>query len=240
MVKKLIKRALNKVGYDVRRARKYPLVFEGGLFTTEYLSRLLQARTVIDVGVGFGTSPLYDTFPNATLILVEPLKEYEGAIAEVLKSRNGRVFYQAVGNKKGLLKINVDTANPELSSFAERTSLTQSGNMLEQREVEVTTLDDIFQECHPVEGPLLLKIDTEGNELSVLEGARSTLQSADCVIAEVSVAKRFENSYECETLISFMSEHGFYLYSFLFISHVIGEDRPRFADVVFMRKSVNP
>jgi hypothetical protein len=136
-------------------------------------------------------------------------------------------------------RFDYSSVNPELSSFSARTSLTQSGNTLEQREVEVTTLDDILQECQPVEGPLLLKIDTEGNELSVLEGARSTLKSTDCVIAEVSIAKRFEDSYECETLINFMSENGFYLYSILFISHVIGESRPRFVDMVFMPRSAD-
>jgi len=236
MIKKLVKSALNKLGYDLRKVRRHPLVFEGGLFAADYLSRLLQPRTLIDVGVGYGTRPLYEAIPSADLILIEPLIDYEDAIAKILKSRNGRVIYKAVGNTKGVLKINVDTANLELSSFADRTPMTQSGNILEQREVEVTTLDLIFEECHPVKSPIILKIDTEGNELSVLEGAKSAIQSVDCVIAEVSIAKRFENSYECEDLIRFMSENGFYLYSFLFVAHVIGEDRPRFSDVVFMRK----
>jgi FkbM family methyltransferase len=236
MIKKLVKSALNKVGYDLRKVGKYPLVFEGGLFDTEYLSRLLQPRTLIDVGVGYGTHPLYEAFPNADLILIEPLIEYEDSVAKIMNNRNGRVFYKAVGNAKGILNINVDTANLELSSFADRTPMTQSGNSIEQREVEVTTLDAIFEECCPLKHPIVLKIDTEGNELSVLEGAKSALQSVDCVIAEVSIAKRFENSYEIEALIEFMSENGFYLYSFLFIAHVIGEERPRFADIVFMRK----
>ncbi len=238
MIKKLLKSALNKLGYDLRKVGKYPLVFDRGLFDTDYLSRLIQPRTLIDVGVGYGTRPLYEAFPNAELVLIEPLIEYKDAVAEILNNRNGRVFYKAVGNTKGILKINVDTENLELSSFADRTQMTKSGNSLERRDVEVTTLDAIFEECPPLRRPIVLKIDTEGNELSVLEGAKSAIQSVDCVIAEVSIAERFENGYESEALIEFMSENGFYLYSFLFIAHVIGEGRPRFADVVFMRKKI--
>ena len=35
------------------------------------------------------------------------------------------------------------------------------------------------------------------------------------VIAEVSIAKRFEDSYEFEDLIMFMKENGFYLFTFV-------------------------
>jgi hypothetical protein len=84
-----------------------------------------------------------------------------------------------------------------------------------------------------------LKIDTEGNELAALEGANLLLQSTDFVIAEVSIAKRFENGYEFEELINLMGKNGFSVLSFLHIEHEENEISPRFADVVFSRKGAS-
>ena len=85
-------------------------------------------------------------------------------------------------------------------------------------------------------GPILLKIDTEGNEVSALEGADLLLQSTEFVIAEVSIARRFEDGYKFEELINLMSKNGFTVFSFLHIEHEENEMRPRFADIVFGRK----
>jgi len=159
------------------------------------------------------------------------------SIKKILAKYDGEVHYKAVGNKKGLLKMNVDTANLPLSSFFDRTTLTKSGNVLEKRVVEITTLDTVFQNSGSMDGPILLKIDTEGNELCVLEGAKLLLQSTDFVIAEVSIASRFEGSYEFEDLINVMNNNGLSLLSFLHIEHSVKEIRPRFADVVFMRRN---
>ena len=84
--------------------------------------------------------------------------------------------------------------------------------------------------------PILLKIDTEGHELKVLRGAQSVLRATEVVIAEVSMAKRFEEGYEFEDIILFMKESGFYLLTFLDITHPSGGLRPRFADVVYKRR----
>ena len=86
---------------------------------------------------------------------------------------------------------------------------------------------------------MVIKIDTEGNELNVLRGASSTLRSTDFVILEVSIAERFKNSYQFEDLVSIMGDNGFSLFSILSISHPENEIRPRFLNVVFSRKISN-
>ena len=53
----------------------------------------------------------------------------------------------------------------------------------------------------------------------------------------VSIARRFENSYEFEDIISFMNENGFYVFSFLTMRSRKDEVRQRYADVVFKRRN---
>jgi len=234
MLKRLIKDAFGKLGYEKRK--------KGGsryfnLYNPVYLSKICHPQTVIDVGVGCGTYPLYEAFPTSYFVLVEPLEEYKSSINEILSKYKGEVHYKAVGNEKGIIEINVDTVDLSLSTHFDRTKLTESGNRLEKRKVEITTLDEILNQHDSLERPLVLKVDTEGNDLNVLKGASVLLESTDFVIAEVSIATRFENSYEFEDLVTFMSANGFSLFSFLFIAHLAKEIRPRYADVVFVRRN---
>lgn len=105
----------NKVGYRIHRSGKLGVCLN--------LSRLCQPRTVVDVGSGFGTLPLYEAFPNAYFILVEPLREYGASIEAILEKHKGEIHYKAVGNEEGWLEINVNKANPQLSSAFHRTEL---------------------------------------------------------------------------------------------------------------------
>jgi len=229
MIKKLIKDTINKLGFEIRKNQIG--------FNPSYLSQLCQPRTVIDVGVGYGTFPLYKAFPEAFFILIEPLKEYKNAIEKIAKKYTCDIHYKAVGDKECKREINIATGSLTKSSFLRKTLPTISEKSLEKRMVEVTTLDTIFRETPTIKGPILLKIDTEGYELSVLKGAKSLLQIVDIVIAEVSIAKRFENSYRFEDFISFMNENGFHVFSFLRILHPSGEIKTRFADIVFKHSS---
>ena len=232
MIKRLAKTTLGKLGYEIHKSSLNGVAG----FDPSYLVRICQPKTVIDVGVGYGTYPLYQAFPQAKFVLVEPLREYDVAIGEIAGKYDCDILYKAVSNAPGTREMIVDTMEPERSSFADRTPLTTSGNRLEKRLIEVTTLDTIFADAQGWKKPILLKLDTEGHELEALQGSKSLLRETDTVIAEVSIAKRFEQGYEFEDLILFMKEHGFYLSTFLGITQASGELRPRFADIVFQHR----
>jgi FkbM family methyltransferase len=233
VLKKLIKGAFGTLGYK--------LVKQGGtggfnLYNPHYLSKICTPKTVIDVGVGYGTYPLYEAFPHAYFVLIEPIEDYRSSITEILAKYKGTVHYKAAGQENGMVELNVDLDELQLSSHLERTNLTTSrDHRIERREIEMTTLDELLNPPGTLERPLVLKIDTEGNELNVLKGAGLLLESTDFVIAEASVAKRFEGSYTFDELITFMAEKGFTLFSILSIEHSPNEIRPRFADVVFAK-----
>lgn len=208
------------------------------LYNPTYLAKVCQPKTVIDIGVGYGTFPLYDSFPGAYFILIEPVEEYKSAIATILAKHRGRVHYQAVGSESGTISFDVDLDNLQLSSSFKRSALTQrKTHRIESRTVKITTLDELIGPAESIERPLVLKIDTEGNELNVLRGAINTLKAADFVILEASISKRFEGSYEFAELITFMAQQGFMLYSIISLAHPTKELRPRFADLLFAKQT---
>lgn len=235
MFKGILNRVLGTIGYAVT---KKGAASSFSLYNSAYLARICNPKTVIDVGVGYGTYPLYGAFPNAEFILVEPVEEYKSAIDKILAKYQGRVHYKAVGHENGTIDLQVDLSSLQLSSQFKRTALTERpGHRIELRKVELAKLDTIVGTPSQIQRPLILKVDTEGNELNVLRGAEEVLKRTDFVILEASISQRFEGSYEFGDLFNFLSCRGFYLYSILTISHPAGELRPRFADVVFARRT---
>lgn len=208
----------------------------GDRFDAAHLRAIGQPRTVIDVGVGSGTPALYEAFRGAHFVLIEPLEEYRGAIDGILSEVDGRAIFRAVGDREGTVDLHVDREDPRLSSLFERTPLTRSPtHRVERRQVEMSTLDAVLAPLDSLETPILLKLDTEGNELAALRGARSLLERASTVICEVSIARRFDGGYQFEELSGLLGERGFGLFSILYVAHAPGERRPRFADVVFTK-----
>lgn len=233
MLKKIVKSIFDKLGYKLVKkngAARY------NIYNSHYLSRICKPETVIDIGVGYGTHPLYEAFPDAYFILIEPVEDYHEPITEILNQYAGTVHYIAAGQEDGVVELDVDLDDLQLSSHFERTELTaKDGHRIEKRKIEMKTLDSLLQPPGSLERPLVLKIDTEGNELNVLKGAGKLLESTDYVIAEASIVKRFEGSYEFDELVTFMAEKGFKVFSILSIAHSPKEIRPRFADIVFSR-----
>jgi FkbM family methyltransferase len=232
-MKSLVKAALWQLGYEIHR-RKIDAPQVG--MVASYLSRFGNPRTVFDVGVGFGTHELYAAFPASKFVLVEPLKDYEPTIAEICSKYDCFVEYAAAGERSGTGTIYVDPLALELTTFGEHTSITSRGRSMEPRQIRITTLDTIVAEHPELRPPFFLKIDTEGHELAVLRGATNLLAQTETVLAEVSIAPRFEGGYRFEDMIEFMQDAGFELMSIVNIGHATNELRPRFADLAFQRR----
>jgi FkbM family methyltransferase len=228
----LIKWLLRSLGWELNRIRP---AGEEHAFNSAYLRRLGDPATVFDVGVGRGTYPLYEAYPRAKFVLVEPARECEPYIRPIQEKYDCIVHYKAVGSAPGQLEFNVDLDDPEKSSLESRERLTVRQHELDRRIVEVTTLDALLKESPDLKRPIFLKLDTEGHELEALRGAAGLLQVVDFVIAEVSVASRFKGGYRFEDVIEFMRNHGFRFADIIAMAHAPGEIEPRHMDVVFRR-----
>lgn len=229
MILRLANRLLAAVGLRLDRRG------ESG-WSPAHLRRFdLAPSTLIDVGVGTGTPALYEAFPDAALVLVEPLAEFEPALRAIVAGRRGRYFLTAVGSAEGRRRIRVEPGNRLKSSLLERTPLTRTGDALEEREIPVTTLDRLHAE-HGFDAPIGLKIDTEGFELEVIEGAARLLERAQFVIAEVSVAARFEGGYSFADLVGALDRRGFAVVDLLEVSRSRRSPGARYVDVLFVRR----
>jgi FkbM family methyltransferase len=161
-------------------------------------------NTVIDVGAAAGTPVLYETFPSAHHVLIEPLTEFEDVLGTLARDLGGDYVPTAVGAAEGRAGLHVQ-GKLLMSSLLDATEGPPS---IERREIPVTTLDSLVRE-RDWAPPFGIKIDTEGFEGEVVKGATAVLRQTQFVIAEVSVSKRFENAPSAREFTELMRSHGF-------------------------------
>jgi FkbM family methyltransferase len=191
--------------------------------------------TVIDVGVARGTPNLYEAFPEAHLVLIEPLSEFEEDLRRIVRRRGGEYVLAAVGAAPGRAAIHVDADMLMASSMLVNEWRPQAEHVaLERRDIDVTTLDVLRAE-RGWNGPFGLKIDVEGYEHQVIEGAGELLQDTQFVIAEVSITRPYTDGISFADFIGLMNGRGFEVHDLL-DGLKRGNGGVEFVDVMFRRR----
>lgn len=165
-------------------------------------------RTVFDIGVNRGTPDLYEAFPDAHYVLVEPIAELRPRVEKILRRLDGEYVQAAASSHVGTATLNVERARFGLSSLEHRPTPPTTDSDIERRVVPVTTVDQIVAD-RELRGPFGIKIDTEGHEVDVIRGAERTLRRTEWVIAEVSITGRFTDGYRADQMIGEMRDRGF-------------------------------
>ncbi len=196
----------------------------------DQLENIPEVDTLIDIGVGRnGTEILYKRFNSSKLILIDPLIEAKNYANQNLKHRDYKFFQYAVGEENCKSKINVEK-NIGRSSLLNVTEINYEGKPIEERVIEIKTVDTILNDSLRELGSIGIKIDTEGYELNVAKGAIKTLKKTKFLIAEVRHNyQSFEGQYKLHQFIDFMNENDFLLSRIL-------TAKPLIADLCFQPK----
>lgn len=201
-------------------------------FTAAYLARFgFSAQTIIDVGVADGTPELYRAFPDARLILVDPLEEVREIIEGQPAWRDRDVSFHicAVGAEPGDVELQISEGTISKSTLHAPTKVYGRDEFVTRR-VPMRTLDDVIG---PLDHRVGLKIDTEGHEVDVLRGATSVLEHTEFVIAESSIKTRFAGGYRFSDLVAVLAENDFELLDVLGMT----PGAALFLDCLFVRKN---
>lgn len=240
LLKTAVRRLFNLAGLEIRRinpASDTALPRESVLHTLEQASRIgLMPRTVIDVGAAYGafTRLCHPVFPDARYLLIEPLEEYRPLLDEARQTLTSVDYTIAAASARdGEVAINV---HPDLvGSSLYREVETGTGVNGMTRAVCSITVDRFVREAGAT-GPFLLKIDVQGAERDVLEGAERTLGDAELVILEVSFFQFFEDGPECADIIAYMKARGFVPYDVVARQYRPLDNALSQADIAFVKE----
>lgn len=174
------------------------------------LQQIKPGMVAVDVGAHYGswTAVLAAAVgPEGKIFAFEPTASTRNVLERTLAvNRLGNVSVRqvAVGNQPGEAQLYLRSGSPDMNSFG------QVGDTSEQ--VSVVTLDDEFEPLEHIRVDVL-KIDTEGNEQRVIEGARRLMtRSRPIVVFEANPRAAEAAGLEPDGAWRFLSELGYSMY----------------------------
>jgi len=191
----------------------------------------VEVKAILDVGVCHGTPPLMKKFPNLKHYLFEPIDDHFNVIRSNYSKFDYQLFHVALSSSDGEA-----WQNGLCNNGSGRVTHSQIGDkpmdsdedprFVKAQRVPMARLDTLMKDLD-VAVPYLLKLDVDGHEIPILEGARETLKNAAVVIIEATAGTFLDRA-------NFLAEEGFVLFDivdFAYYSGVLHQ-----VDIVLIRK----
>lgn len=215
MIKKFLKRGLSNLGYEIRN-KNYKDIFTIRQTMEECFEHIKSVGfypdLVIDIGAASGTPPLQEAFPESYFLWVEPLEEFKPDLEKLKQKIKGEVLIGAMGREKGTMPMHVQ-GDKVGSSLLE--NLTTNDKEIPARQVNVFTLKEVANDRLANYKKVLLKVDVQGFELEVLDGAGKYLDQVDLVVLEVSLFRFLKGIPDFYDIVHYMKAKGFVVYDIL-------------------------
>lgn len=186
--------------------------------------------SVIDVGAyqGEWTRLVRRVFPNVAVLMVEAQQSKRPFLDNVCEELPKVRYEQALLGRTGGQRVRFFEMETGSSMFPENSNIARS-----ERELTTVTLDEI---AGGVQSPVLLKIDVQGAELEVLEGAPQTLAAAEVVQLEVALLPYNEGAPDLLEVLNYMSRADFVPFDISGMTRPNGVDLAQ-VDLLFTRSS---
>ena len=239
MVKDLARQILRKLGLAVHRYVPPTSPTEGLVASL----RKFDIDLVLDVGANKGQfeSDIRHWGYAGRIVSFEPLSQAHG---ELLPSSEGDSMWDAyprcaLGDHIGEVEINI-AGNSQSSSIlpmleSHRSAAPESAYQGKEV-VPIKTLDGVAGQYLKGARATFLKIDTQGFEWQVLDGARETLPHVKGILVELSLVPLYEGQHLWQEVIGRLEAEGFTLWAFkpVFSDRASGQTLQ--VDGVFYRK----
>lgn len=169
-----------------------------------------QLNVIYDIGASNGSwsVQMNEILPESQFILFEPLAnsdEYSEILADRLsKHSNFMLEKVALGNQNGEITVNI------MPNIVASTTLKYWTD--KQKTVKLYTLNNLIVESK-LPTPNMIKIDTQGSELAILQGATNILPEVDFLLLECWLIKGYgKNTPLLSDIIDFLLEFNFSLF----------------------------
>lgn len=229
----VIRKFLEKLGYLLikKRFSATGYSFENDITR---LIKLEEVKQIVDVGAHEGNliSRFIDLMPAAKAYAIEPSPKSFSILSKRFENSSRLTLVnKGVSDIEGVLELAIFQDN-ELNNFRKHHKL---DNLMDLLKVDVTTLDNIFFEKASID---FLKIDVEGFEMKVLQGASKLLKSNK--IGMIYIECGFDESDEGHTyfvdIMSMLKKYGFVFYALYDLYHYRRRTELLFANALFINE----
>lgn len=193
----------------------------GERYFLQYLQKKMKLTTVFDVGANTGEycKDIRTYFPETQIYAFEPHPKTYAMLTKNVAKKQFHPFQVALGEKKGKIKLWDFAEDAELKHTQPTSTLASVhkdviSGLHKQKAMSFTvtleTVDHIVKQ-KKIDHIDLLKVDTEGSELSVLKGAEQTIREGKISLIQFEFNEM--NAYSSvffKQYIDFLPEYVFY------------------------------
>jgi FkbM family methyltransferase len=172
-------------------------------------------RTVLDVGGNagqFGTRLRLLGY-EGRILSIEPMTAAFARLEQNAKDDADWLTYQvAVSDRAAEMPLNIagNSTSSSLLPITERhIEAASTSRTVRIETVRTMRLDDLLEEVN-CDGPYFLKVDVQGSELAVLDGATKTLGVTPLIQVEVSFRRLYDGAPDYLTVLARLDAEGFF------------------------------
>lgn len=175
--------------------------------------------TLFDVGANKGqyASGMRKLGYTEKIISFEPLKSAFDILKNAAKNENNWIVNNyALGNEdiSGVINIAGNSGSSSiLNMLPKHINSAPESKYVGREEIEIKKLDSIFNHFTSVENKVMLKIDTQGYEKNVIDGASKCLNRIRIIQLEMSIVQLYENEMLLIEMVKYLDTKGFKLFS---------------------------
>lgn len=171
----------------------------------EIIKKYLNPKSILDIGANVGQfyKEMKLIFPNSYYFLIEGNESCEDA----LRSLDVDYSISLLSDTEKEVDFYIRKYEPRCtgnSIYREKTSFYNDDQILIQKK-RTSTLTDIIKDNHFD----FIKIDVQGSELDIINGAKEIFRSSFAILMEISLIEYNENSPSKVQVYKFMEELGF-------------------------------
>jgi len=214
-------------------------------FETQKKLIKIEDPIIFDVGAYIGgVSSIYrKLFPNATIYAFEPYKESFNELLNVSEKLKLIPYNKAISNINGNIEFNINAAaqtNSILSTHPDGDRIWDSMgyvNNLNKTIVESITIDT-FLENNNIEKIDILKLDTQGTEYMVIEGAVNSIKEnrINIIYTEIITLPTYIGQKYLDEVLNIFRINDFNLYD-VYNQSYTNDNKLRQVDAIFVHNS---
>lgn len=193
-------------------------------------------KHIVDVGANHGswTREALNYFPDAHFTLVEPQYWLKESFKDLLeKNPKVKFFPVGAGEKSGSFKFTIVDRDDSCTFMISEEEAAKLGH--KQIEIGVLTLNEIIDQSFDVV-PDIIKIDAEGLDIEVLNGASSYFGKTEIFMVEAGIVnKYFNNSFL--KVVNYMDSKGYRLFDITDLNRPWSASVLWLVELVFIKKN---
>jgi len=250
MIKKLVKKTINKLGFDLKR---YNPQHKQLNFDDLLKDKISNNPIIFDVGGNKGQSieKYLKMFEKPIIHSFEPIKtEFDYMYSKFKNNKNIFLNNFALGDKIEEKEFNV-TAKTGNSSFnkinlgtewlkkrSEQFNTTEKSYVTSIQKVNIIKLDDYFKDKN-INVIDLIKIDTQGYEDKVLEGSLNSIKQnkIKAIVTEIMFDNCYDKYFSFSDLEKYLIPYNFRMVGIEMFNNNLFSDLTFAADVYYFNKN---